>query len=150
MTAEELLEFGDAEPGVKYVPRPGGYAIIFDPRGRLAVVATDEGLHLPGGGQEAGETPEAATVREVAEETGLEVALEGLIGVADELAFAPAKKVHYRKRCSFFRARVTGTCEPTETDHELKWMETASALRELHHEVQRWAVRKALGTLHSE
>jgi 8-oxo-dGTP diphosphatase len=146
----EIPLFGEEDPGTEYVLRPGGYAVILDARGMLAVVATDEGLHLPGGGQEAGETPEAATVREVAEETGLEVALEGMIGVADELAFAPAKKVHYRKRCSFFRATVTATGEPTETDHELKWMETAAALRELHHEVQRWAVRKALGTLDSE
>ena len=142
--ADEIPRFGDADPGTTYVPRPGGYAVIFDARGRLAVVETEEGLHLPGGGQDAGESPEDATVREVAEETGLEVAHEETIGVADEFVFAASQGVHYRKRCSFFRARVTGTGEPTEPDHELMWMEPASALRELHHEVQRWAVQAAL------
>ena len=142
--ANDIPVFGDARPGTTYVPRPGGYAVIFDRRGFLAVVETEEGLHLPGGGQEAGESAEAATVREVAEETGLEVELLAKIGVADELAFAPSKGTHYRKRCTFFRAAVTGTGEPTEANHELKWMAPSSAVRELHHEVQRWAVRKAL------
>lgn len=143
----EIPEFGDPAPGTTYVLRPGGYAVILDGRGRLAVVETDEGLHLPGGGQEAGESPEAAAVREVAEETGLQVALQAAIGVADEFVFAPSEDIHYRKRCTFFRAAVTGTGESSEAGHELKWMEPFSALRELHHESQRWAVRKALGSL---
>jgi 8-oxo-dGTP diphosphatase len=146
----EIPLFGEEDPGKEYVLRPGGYAVIFDARGRLAVVATAEGLHLPGGGLEAGESPEAAAVREVAEETGLAVVLGERLGVADELVFAPSENVHYRKRCSFFRATVTATGAPTEADHELQWMEPAAALRELHHEVQRWAVRKVLAALDSD
>jgi 8-oxo-dGTP diphosphatase len=142
--AADIPVFGDPKPGVTYVPRPGGYAIIFDGQGRLAVVATEEGLHLPGGGQEAGETAERATLREVMEETGLQVKIETMIGIADELVFSHEKSGCYRKRCSFFRATVIGAGEPTEADHELRWMATTEALRDLHHEVQRWAVRKAL------
>jgi 8-oxo-dGTP diphosphatase len=144
MMAGRIPEFGDPTPGVTYVLRPGGYAVIFDPDGRLAVVATEEGLHLPGGGQEAGESAEAATVREVAEESGLEVVIETMIGVADELVFARSEGTHYRKRCSFFRAMVIGTGDPVEEGHELRWKESHAAMEALHHGIQRWAVQEAL------
>lgn len=149
VSVAEIPQFGEFQPGATYVPRPGGYAVIFDPEGRLAVVATAEGLHLPGGGLEAGESAERATMREVAEETGLRVEIRAFIGVAHELVFALQENVHYRKRCSFFRATIVATGEPSEPDHELKWMAPAEALRTLHHEIQRWAVRKALETLES-
>ena len=140
----EIPEFGEPEPGATYVLRPGGYAVFFDGEGRLAVVATEEGLHLPGGGQEPGESAEVAAVREVSEETGLRVALQALIGVADELVFARSENVHYRKRCSFFRAAVIGGSEAAETGHELTWMESHTAVRALHHASQRWALESAL------
>jgi 8-oxo-dGTP pyrophosphatase MutT (NUDIX family) len=142
--ADEIPEFGEPDLDATYVPRPGGYAVIFDREGRLAVVATAEGLHLPGGGLEAGESAESATLREVMEETGLRVELQASIGVAYELAFAPQENMHYRKRCAFFRAAVVATGEPSEADHELKWIAPDEALRDLHHEIQRWAVRMAL------
>jgi len=145
--ATDVPEFGDSKPGATYVPRPGGYAVIFDEHGRLAVVATAEGLHLPGGGQESGESPETAALREVTEETGLRVEIQAFIGVAHELVFAPQENVHYRKRCSFFRAAVVGTGQASEPDHELEWMAPREALVSLHHEIQRWAVRKALEAL---
>jgi len=69
--AAEIPEFGDPKPGATYILRRGGYAVIFDWHGRLAVVTTEEGLHLPGGGTRPGESAETATVREVAEESGL-------------------------------------------------------------------------------
>jgi len=144
VTEEDIPVFGSPEPGATYVLRPGGYAVIFDFHGRLAVVATEEGLHLPGGGQEAGETPEIAAVREVAEESGLRVTIEDPIGVVDELVFAPSENTHYRKRCWFFRAAVVGTGAPTDPGHELIWMEMPAAIEGLHHDCQRWAVQKAL------
>ena len=145
LTVAEIPEFGEPERGATYVLRPGGYAVFFDGDGRLAVVATEEGLHLPGGGQEPGESAEAAAVREVSEETGLRVALQTLIGVADELVFSRSENVHYRKRCSFFRAAVIGESEAADAGHELKWMESHVAVRALHHASQRWAVKAALG-----
>ena len=53
-------------------------AVIFDPRGRVLVVRRGRepskgAWTLPGGKVEPGETPERAIVREVREETGLEV-----------------------------------------------------------------------------
>jgi len=65
-----VLELGTREPGRAYVVRPGAYAVIADARGRVGVMRTPTGFHLPGGGMDAGETPEAALAREVREECG--------------------------------------------------------------------------------
>jgi 8-oxo-dGTP diphosphatase len=60
-------------------------AVVHDEHGRLLLIrrghAPSRGLwSVPGGRVEAGETEEAAVVREVAEETGLTVAAGGLLG----------------------------------------------------------------------
>jgi 8-oxo-dGTP diphosphatase len=67
-----------AVPGgpLRVVPCVG--AVIHDPTGRLLLVQRGHDPHrglwsLPGGRIEAGESPEQAVVREVREETGLEV-----------------------------------------------------------------------------
>ena len=68
---------GAAEPGAaRIVPCVG--AVVHDRAGRLLLVQRGHDPHrgrwsLPGGRIEAGETPEQAVVREVREETGLDV-----------------------------------------------------------------------------
>ncbi len=68
--------------------RVGAYAIVHDERGVL-LAHWQDGSHggwtLPGGGMEPGEHPEATVAREVREETGFEVRVDGLIGVGSIL-----------------------------------------------------------------
>ncbi len=73
----------------------GAFAVILD-RQRRALLCHRRDLdlwNLPGGGVESGELPTEAVVREVKEETGLDVAVDRLVGVygktdKDELVFA--------------------------------------------------------------
>ncbi|HUH14622.1 MAG TPA: NUDIX domain-containing protein [Gaiellaceae bacterium] len=56
--------------------------IVYVVRGReLLVFDGASGYGVPGGGIEAGETPEEAAIREVAEETGIAVTLVRQLGV---------------------------------------------------------------------
>lgn len=80
--------------------RLGCSAIIFDEGGRVLLTRrTDNGLWcLPGGGMDAGESAAEACVREVVEETGLQVRVKRLVGVysdPDQLVVYPdGTKVH--------------------------------------------------------
>lgn len=72
----------------------GAFAIIFDEKGRVLLGhRRDMDLwNLPGGRIEMGETPDEAIIREVQEETGLDVQVEKLVGIyskqdKDELIF---------------------------------------------------------------
>jgi 8-oxo-dGTP diphosphatase len=57
--------------------RVGAYALLVDEQERILLALWNEGARpawtLPGGGVEQGETPEQAAVREVCEETGVEL-----------------------------------------------------------------------------
>jgi 8-oxo-dGTP diphosphatase len=138
-----IPEFGPLAPRAAYVLRPGGYAVIFGTAGEVALVSTPHGLALPGGGQNAGESPEDAAAREAREECGLQIALVRPVGVADELVFADDEGTHYRKRCTFFIAEAVSWTGAGEPDHELVWLALPDALAALRHESQRWAVARA-------
>ena len=56
--------FGIPENRYPFSVRPSAYGVVVNEHGFIAVVRTATGLHLPGGGSDAGETP-AATVRAV-------------------------------------------------------------------------------------
>jgi ADP-ribose pyrophosphatase YjhB (NUDIX family) len=64
-------------------PIVGAIAVVFDDTGRvlLSDPVDGQGWCLPGGALEAMETPEDAVVREMSEETGLEVAIDRFVGL---------------------------------------------------------------------
>jgi ADP-ribose pyrophosphatase YjhB (NUDIX family) len=138
-----IPEFGTANPRTEYSLRPGGYVVILNGAGAVAVVSTPEGLALPGGGQSEVEKPEEAALREVQEECGLQVALSKCIGVADELVYAKAQRKHYRKRCTFFLGEMVCRSGVGEPDHKLLWLSPGEAITALRHGSQRWAVAEA-------
>src|SRR5438128_8721770 len=103
-----ILEFGAAVAGADYILRPGGYIIVQNSQGEIAVISTPQGFFLPGGGQNSGESPAQAAVREAHEECGLLVQPSKLLGTADELVFAASEGKYYRKRSAFFSAELVG------------------------------------------
>src|SRR5437868_8691069 len=94
---------GPRTQGATYIPRPGSYAVIFDEHQRIAVIRTAQGLFLPGGGADPGESLEQTLHREIAEECGPTIQIRRRLGHAIQLVFAPAEG-HFEKRCVFFEA----------------------------------------------
>lgn len=95
--------------------RVGAYGVVV--RDDRILLARFTGLGsarwtLPGGGLELGEDPEAAAVREILEETGYRVALDGLLGVdsvqipAGERSGGRGRHLHSLR--VIYRARVMG------------------------------------------
>jgi len=138
-----IPEFGMAVPGMTYILRPGGYAVIFNEAGEVATISTPTAWVLPGGGQEAGEAPDKAAIREAKEECGLDIVIGDFLGVADELVYATEAQMHYRKRCSFYVAKVASRSGAGEPDHKLTWLPPREAESRLRHESHRWAVSEA-------
>lgn len=126
-----MRQFGEPISGARH--RPGAYAIIHDHDRGLAVVLTEVYV-LPGGGVEASESFEEAAVREVAEETGLAVAVTGHVGSARQAIGRLNKEAHY------FSCRILGEGRGTEPDHELRWFTLGEALPRFHLDADRWAV----------
>jgi len=138
-----IRRFGQRTPGVTYVARPGAYAVIFDSRGRIAVIQTPRGHFLPGGGAEPDESAEVALTREVAEETGRQIVIRRRLGEAVEFVFAE-KEGYFEKRCVFFAGTFgADTGAALEADHILLWLEPAAAAARMGHASQNWAVRQA-------
>lgn len=97
--------------------RVAAYAVISDADERLLLAHWNEGRRaawtLPGGGLEPGEDPEHAARREVHEETGYRVSLDGLLGIhsrvipaSNRLSVEATGPLHALR--IVYRARVTG------------------------------------------
>ncbi|WP_063025239.1 NUDIX hydrolase [Nocardia niwae] len=124
-------------------------ALVQDDEGRILLIRrTDNGKHsIPGGGLEAGETVTQAVVREVREETGIEVAVVQLVGVFSD----PGHVIAYedgevRQEFSIcFRAKPTGgTLRPSDESSEVEWVTPNELIqRDIHPSIQ-LRIRKAL------
>jgi ADP-ribose pyrophosphatase YjhB (NUDIX family) len=112
------------------VIRPGVSAIILTGEGLLLQRRSDNNLWgLPGGGVEPGESVSEAIVREVREETGLDVRPMRLIGVysapalGQVVTYPDGNVIHYIS--STFECRVVGgtlACDGNES-LELGWFD---------------------------
>jgi 8-oxo-dGTP diphosphatase len=96
-------------------PRIGACAAIYDDAGRILLCdrVDGRGWCLPGGYADPHEPPQQTVVREVEEETGLEVEIERLLGLYSVTLRNGSKIVV----CTFECRVVAG--EPTETDETI-------------------------------
>ncbi|RIL05551.1 MAG: NUDIX hydrolase [Proteobacteria bacterium] len=95
-------------------------AVIRSPRGVLLCTRRElRGWELPGGAVQPGESDEAALVREVREETGLEVAVERLVGVYERSGF----RAHEAR---VFACRPAGgALRPSREAPDIAWFDEA-------------------------
>ncbi len=99
----------------KYV---GAAALILDLAGHVLLVKHSYGRlnwELPGGGSEAGESPTDTAVREVYEETGLNVAVERLTGVYHDPTHPLGEFIHFVFACRCDRAQTPTPMPPEIT-----------------------------------
>ena len=104
--------------------RVGCSAVIFDQQREKILLTRREDNNqwcLPGGGMEPGESASETCIREVEEETGLQVTIKRLIGVYttphELIVYRDGNKIHLVALC--FEAEIVGgelrlSCETTE------------------------------------
>ena len=99
----------------------GGACALFDADGRVLLVRHTYGRlnwELPGGGADPGESPDETAIREVREETGLDVVIERLTGVYYE--GDPRPEIGQRPLLHFvFLVRALGTQTPVSSSPEI-------------------------------
>ena len=136
-----MPHFGTRPGGRGSVVRPSAYALLQDRAGRVAVVRAIDGVFLPGGGLEDGESPEEAVVREALEECGLVVRVGACVSRAVQFVVT-AEGVSVEKRCAFFAAQIERAARASILPgHETLWLGPARAAQILKHDSQMWAVR---------
>ena len=123
--------------------RSAGAVVIVDHRVLLLRRSDRDEWVFPKGHLETGETPEDAAVREVREETGLEIALAGGLGTT-EYTFRRRNRTHHKVVDWFLGLRVAGEIrlEPWFADWSLD--EAGEARSRLTHPEDRGTLAKAL------
>ena len=142
MNSPDCPQFGDCLPDTIYRLRPGAYALIFRGDGCLAVMRTPLGHYLPGGGIERDEDDLTALHRELLEECGWQIRIGDYLAEAMQYTRSPAGN-GYAKASRFYKAEfIAEIADPTEPDHEVRWLSVREAVQELKLESQRWVVEQ--------
>jgi 8-oxo-dGTP pyrophosphatase MutT (NUDIX family) len=102
---------------------------------------------LAKGGIEEGETIEAAAVREVREETGIEAVIEGSLG--ETRYFYVWEEVRIRKTVHFFLMRAIGGNVEDRDDEmeEIRWFPLSRALKRAAYRGEREVLQRAAAKL---
>jgi len=133
--------FGALHMGEPSVIRPSAYGLIEDDHGQLAIVRTPQGVFLPGGGIDTGETPEQAVKREIIEECGLIVQPGAWRVQAIQFVYSESERTHFEKRSTFIECAAAGhNSTGLEPDHEVIWVRPEVAAQMLSHQSHCWAI----------
>lgn len=144
----DYLDDPNAPPANSVVPS-ANVIVVNDEGAILLIRRTDNGnLALPGGGMDLGESITQAAVREVKEETGLDVEITGLVGIYTN----PGHLIEYtsdgevRQEFSIvFTAKPTGgTLTISDEASEVVWSDPAEVVRMRMHPTMRQRIEHYL------
>jgi 8-oxo-dGTP diphosphatase len=141
---EDIPQFG-MEPEVEYKDRPGAYAVVFNSEGKILSLKVGDLFHLPGGGIDLDEDPQAAVIRETYEEAGCKIGDIEYLGNANQY-LTKTKRGAVNKLGFFYQAKMINIdpSKSIEADHEVFWVTSGEFLNSTAVEFQKWAVRKVL------
>lgn len=103
---------------------------------------------IPGGGLEYGERVTDAVLREVREETGMEVALTGLLGVFDGVPSSQPDFTRHVVMIDYVAEWVSGEPVAADDAEEAEFVSVETALERLSWDETRQALQKALKIRH--
>jgi 8-oxo-dGTP diphosphatase len=135
--------FGTQVDGHTYHARRAVYAVIRDSAGRVATVQAHGHLFLPGGGIEAGESPEQALVREVEEECAQRLQVVEKMGEALQYFYAHSDDKYFAMHVVFYVGVFLGQT-PGQTALPFHWV-FPDDKAQFFHESHVWAAQ-SLGT----
>lgn len=124
-------------------------ALVQDDEGRILLIRrTDNGKYsIPGGGLEAGETVAQAVVREVQEETGIDVEVTELVGVfsnPDHVIAYDDGEVRQEFSICFRAEPIGGSPRSSDESSEVEWVPLDQlAKRDMHPSI-RLRIRRGL------
>jgi 8-oxo-dGTP diphosphatase len=132
------MQFGNPRDGVTYRKRAGAYGLLVRDD-KIACVRIGYGepytYDLPGGGIDAGETPQGGVVREFAEETGRVVEAGAMAGeVWQYFVMEDGEPVNNHAHIFEVQLLAENPALKVEPDHELVWLEPLEALCKLRHD----------------
>jgi 8-oxo-dGTP diphosphatase len=137
---KNVLQFG--HPIDNCIERKSVYGVIENTSGQLLVIDVNGTLHLPGGGIDPGEDPEAALIRECVEEAGCTIQNLELIGSANQF-YSRTNLGPMNKLGIFFSGQTLGSVlNGSEHDHIPLWMSKEDMLKSNMADFQKWAVRQ--------
>jgi 8-oxo-dGTP pyrophosphatase MutT (NUDIX family) len=138
----------------KHATSAGGLVYDDRPDGRWVVLIAHRNAGgvlqwtLPKGGLEDGEDLEAAAVREVREETGVDAVIEAKLGVVDYWFVWRPDRIRYHKFVHYYLMRFRGGDFSARDDEaeDVAWRPIDQALRDLAHPNEAELVRQAVPT----
>lgn len=122
--------------------RPSAYAVVANDAGEIAIVQGLEGVMLPGGGIDPGESPEDAAIRETAEECACRIAIAGQLGSAVQFVRSQREATTFEKRSTFVSARLVADLDDAIPEHPTDWLTPDGAMKAVTYESHEWAIRR--------
>ena len=126
----------------QYIQRIGAYAVIENNENLIAIVKTNTGYFLPGGGIENGESLEICLKRECIEEIGVEISALNNFARGNYYFYSTTLNIDMESIGYFFTCKIDKFLDVNiEANHELIWLNMEQAVKLLYLENQKEAIR---------